>query len=287
MELLDKFLVIFILFNMIKFKRVIFLNLIIIIGIALNAGIFIKARAMAEEDSAQELKIYTLHLDKKTILKGYTFVAPNKDFKVGVVDKAVKEPVTVRFKQIPDSYMTAPLKKAPGRQASHIWEFDLLADDGQIGKLVKPIYLAVKLTNQTMNRKIMYFWDKGRQKWMALPSSIDLKNKLIRAVIHLPYARVALFDEPDATTYEAWASWYPTELTKRNQLGCASNVYPLNTPLWVCRLDDLSKCTITRVISRGPYVQGRVVDLTKTAFERIGNPRGGVLGVRVFLRREQ
>ncbi len=277
---------IFILFNMMKPKAVLIFNLIIIISVLFFWQTAVQAQAESGQSQAQELKIYSLHLDKKTILKGYTFVAPDEDFKVGVVDKAVMEPITVRFKQIPDSYMIAPLKKAPGRQASRIWEFDLLADDGQISQLIKPIYLAVKITNQTMNRKIMYYWDKGRQKWIALPSSIDLKNKLIRAIIHLPYARVALFDEPDATTYEAWASWYPTELTKRNELGCASNVYPLNTPLWVCRLDDLSKCTITRVISRGPYVDGRVVDLTKAAFERIGNPRGGVLGVRVFLRQE-
>jgi len=182
--------------------------------------------------------------------------------------------------------MLGPLEKAPGGQASAIWEFDILADDGSVGKLKKPIYLAVGITNNKMNRKVMYYWDKTREVWQALPSSIDLENKLIRSTIYLPYARLALFDEPDGTTYEAWASWYPTELTTRNQLGCASNVYPINTALWVCRLDDLSKCTITRVISVGPFVQGRVVDLTKSAFENIGNPRGGVVGVRVFLREE-
>ncbi len=269
---------------MTRLKAVKLLNLIVIISGLFFTQTVIKAQIGTRKNKTQELKIYTLHLDQKTILRGYTFVAPDSDFKVGVVDKAVREPITVRFKQIPDSYMTAPLKKAPGRQASHIWEFDLLADDGQISQLVKPIYLAVKITNQTMNRKVMHYWDKGKNKWRVLPSSIDLEHKLIRAIIYLPYARVALFDEADASSYEAWASWYPTELTQRNQLGCASNVYPLNTPLWVCRLDDLSKCTITRVISRGPYVDGRVVDLTKTAFEKIANPRGGVVGVRTFLR---
>ena len=239
------------------------------------------------ENIIEEPIIYTLRLDEATITKGYTFIAPDNDFKVGVVDKAVTEPVTVRFKKIPDSHMIYPLTKAPGEQASAIWEFDLLADDGSIGKLIKPIYLAVGIINAKMNRKAMYYWDKGQEKWLALPSSIDLENKLIRATIYLPYARLALFDEPDGTTYEALASWYPTDLTSRNKLGCASNVYPLNTPLWVCRLDDLTKCTITRVISRGPYVDDRVVDLTEDAFENIGNPRGGVVGVRVSLRKEE
>jgi len=241
--------------------------------------------ALAAEKIEQPT-IYSLRLDEATVVKGYTFISPDNDFKVGVVDQAVIEPITVRFKQIPDSHMLTPLEYSPGEQASLIWEFDLLADDGSIGELKKPIYVAVGITNEKMNRKVMYYWDKGHNMWRALPSSIDLENKLIRSVIHLPYARLALFDEPDATTYEAYASWYPTELTTRNELGCASNVYPMNTALWVCRLDDLSKCTITRVISRGPYVDGRVVDLTKSAFENIGNPRGGILGVRVFLRNE-
>ena len=234
----------------------------------------------------EEPAIYTLRLDENTVIKGYTFVSPDKDFKVGVRDNALAEPVTVRFKKIPDPYMLGPLEKAPGEQASAIWEFDILADDGSIGKLKKPIYLAVRITNNKMNRKVMYYWDKTRETWQALPSSIDLENKLIRSIIYLPYARLAPFDEADGTTYEAWASWYPTELTTRNQLGCASNVYPPNTALWVCRLDDLSKCTITRVVSTGLFVEGRVVDLTKSAFENIGNPRGGVIGVRVFLRKE-
>ncbi|HRY63280.1 MAG TPA: RlpA-like double-psi beta-barrel domain-containing protein [Patescibacteria group bacterium] len=238
-----------------------------------------------ESVAVEEPTIYTLRLDEATVVKGYTFVAPDNDFKVGVVDKAVTEPVTVRFKKIPDSHMTFPLAKAPGEKASAIWEFDLLANDGSLGKLVRPIYLAIGITNTKMNRKVMYYWDKAGEIWRALPSSLDLENKLLRATIYLPYARLALFDEPDGTTYEALASWYPTNLTARNTLGCASNAYPLNTPLWVCRLDDLTKCTITRVISRGPYVDDRIVDLTKDAFETIGNPRGGVIGVRVFLRK--
>lgn len=241
----------------------------------------------ADAQIIEEPTIYTLRLDEATVLRGYTFVAPENDFKVGVRDKAVNEPVTVRFKQIPNSHMLTPLESAPGEQASKIWEFDILADDGSIGELVRPIYVAVGISNEKMNRKVMYYWDKGQEVWKALPSSVDLENRFVRAVIHLPYARVALFDEADGTTYEALASWYPTELTMRNELGGASNVYPLNTPLWVCRLDDVSKCTITRVISRGPYVEGRVVDLTRAAFEKIGSPtREGVIGVRVFLRQE-
>ena len=228
----------------------------------------------------EEPQIYTLRLDQPTIIKGYTFISPTQDFKVGVIPEAVKEPVTVRFKRIPDSYMADQLKLISKEKASNIWEFDLLADDGEMGKLVKPIYLAIKINNTKMNRKIMHYWDNGRNAWRALPSSIDLENKLIRATIFLPYARIALFDEPNATVFEAWASWYPTELTKRNIWGCASNLYPMGSDIKICRLDDLSRCVNSTVISTGPFVDNRIVDLTKLVFEQIGNPRGGILGVR-------
>lgn len=258
-------------------KLILFFIVLFLLGIGANFAL----------GADEEPTIYTLRLDEATIIKGYTFVSPDSDFKVGVRDMAVVEPVTVRFKKIPTSHMLTPLEYKTGEIASDIWEFDILADDGSVGTLVRPIYVAIGITNEKMNRKVMHYWDKGLSMWRALPSSIDLENKIIRAEIYLPYARLALFDEADATVYEADASWYPTELTTRNMLGCASNVYPMNTPLWVCRVDDLSVCTYTRVISRGPYVDGRVVDLTKAGFENIGHPsKEGVIGVRAFLRDE-
>jgi len=120
---------------------------IVIIFILFYFYIFtLSAQAVDPLESTTEVEepaIYTLRLDEATVLKGYTFVSPDKDFKVGVVDGAATEPMTVRFKQIPDSHMLTPLEKAPGEQASKIWEFDLLADDGSIGELIKPIYAAV------------------------------------------------------------------------------------------------------------------------------------------------
>ena len=136
-----------------------------ITGLLLLAGFWViswSSLVKAEEiiPAVEEPTIYTLRLDESTVIKGYTFVSPDNDFKVGVVDRAVTEPITVRFKKIPDSFMIFPLTKAPGEKASAIWEFDLLADDGSVGKLIKPIYLAIGITNAKMNRKVMYYWIK-------------------------------------------------------------------------------------------------------------------------------
>ncbi len=249
-------------------------------------GNSVKAQVVATSSSEviapiSEPEIYSLSIDQDTILKGYTVTFSNGDFNIGLLDKAVTEAVDVTIKKIPDSYMLGPLASSTTSniKASPIWEFDIKTKAGKLGVLKKPIYLSIKTDNKSMIRKVAFFWDKAGQKWVALPSVIDLKNNLVKTIIHLPYARVALFEEDHV--YEAYASWYPTELTKRDTMGCASNVYPMNTKLKVCRLDNLQKCVLTTVISVGPYVDNRIIDLTRKAFDKIGNSRGGVLGVRV------
>ncbi|ODC02885.1 hypothetical protein BFW38_04275 [Terasakiispira papahanaumokuakeensis] len=41
------------------------------------------------------------------------------------------------------------------------------------------------------------------------------------------------------------------------------------------------KSTIVRINDRGPFVSGRVIDLSKSAFRRIANIRAGVVNVKV------
>ena len=71
-------------------------NKFVILSILLVCTVAVTAQAVTVE----EPEIYTLRLDEATVVKGYTFVSPDGDFKVGVRDRAVEEPVTVRFKKI-------------------------------------------------------------------------------------------------------------------------------------------------------------------------------------------
>ena len=133
--------------------------------------------------------------------------------------------------------------------------------------------------NTEMHRKQMFFWDGGSKKWKPLPGSNDLENNLTRAVIHLPYAILAVFQHTDQ--FEAWASWYGDALTPSSPYNSASNNHKIGSHVKVCRLDNLQKCVKVKVVSTGPYVDNRIIDLTKTAFRAIGNPGGGIVGVRV------
>jgi len=76
------------------------------------------------------------------------------------------------------------------------------------------------------------------------------------------------------------ASWY----AYKNCLCAASPDVPKGTRMKVSRADDPTRYTVVTINDWGPERDkhpDRVIDLDKVAFERIGNPRGGVLAVVV------
>ncbi len=228
---------------------------------------------------------WRLFIDEPTVLKGYTIVAGENEFKLGVRDKAVSQAFTGVIRKLNDVWAPqGPIVDENGRKmdlkrVSPAWEFDLLGKP-RIGVLNKPLFVAIKNSEKTMTRKAMFFWDGCSKKWKPLPGTNDIENNLTRAIIHLPYAILAVFEIPNE--YEAWASWYSDSLTPSSPYNCASNNYKIGSYLKVCRLDNLRKCVKVKVVSTGPFVDNRIVDLTRTAFKAIGNPGGGILAVRVI-----
>ncbi|MFH1610436.1 MAG: septal ring lytic transglycosylase RlpA family protein, partial [Patescibacteria group bacterium] len=237
---------------------------------------------LAESNEPWAQREWKLFIDEATILKGYTVVAGDNEFKLGVVDKAISQAATAVLRELSEGWAPdGPVVDQYGnelnyKRVSTAWEFDFLGDP-RIGVLNKPLYVAIKNSelkdvdgNTDMHRKQMFFWDGGSKKWKPLPGSNDLENNLTRAVIHLPYAILAVFQHTDQ--FEAWTSWYGDALTPSSPYNCASNNHEIGSYIKVCRLDNLQKCVKVKVVSTGPYVDNRIVDLTKTAFRSIGNP---------------
>lgn len=95
------------------------------------------------------------------------------------------------------------------------------------------------------------------------------------------------------------ASWYSLESCRKEGTGdtmangrklndrdytAASWDHPFDTILLVCNLNN-GKCVDVRVTNRGPakrlYKRGRVLDLSRAAFEAIGELRSGVLPIKI------
>lgn len=74
---------------------------------------------------------------------------------------------------------------------------------------------------------------------------------------------------------------YGVKYDKR-ELTCAHNLYPHNSLLRVTRLDNKRTVTV-RVIDEGPFVKGRIIELSRRAAEMLGMIAEGEAMVRVDL----
>jgi D-alanyl-D-alanine carboxypeptidase len=233
-----------------------------------------------------------LHFDTATIKRGYTaeYNAPAGGgwgtFRLAIVPDLVNEPVnlnlkTFNCKELPD----------PGnglRRVSDCFIYDILREQQQDKsplKLNRPFILSMKIEDpQNYYRKQIYYWNKPRQTWVPLPSSADYEHGYIRAYTHLPFSRVAVFEDSATTVgygIEGVTSWYRDT---RHPYGAASNDYPLGTKLHVRNVDS-GKVVDVEVTSTGPFLpfaSRRVLDLSLTAFNQIEERGKGLARIQIW-----
>lgn len=66
----------------------------------------------------------------------------------------------------------------------------------------------------------------------------------------------------------------------KNKMTCAHKRHPYGTKLRITRIDN-KKSVVVKVTDKGPFVKGRVVDLSRAAAEKIGLIQDGVVEVKV------
>jgi len=86
------------------------------------------------------------------------------------------------------------------------------------------------------------------------------------------------------------ASYYADKLQGRktasgerfdqNARTAAHRTLPFGTKVKVTNTKNGKSVTV-RINDRGPFVKGRIIDLSRSAFARIGNPASGLIPVRV------
>ncbi len=63
-------------------------------------------------------------------------------------------------------------------------------------------------------------------------------------------------------------------------LTAAHKTLPFGTKVKVTNLKNRKSVTV-KINDRGPFVEGRVIDLTRSAFKKIGNTESGVINVKI------
>lgn len=227
---------------------------------------------LAENEEIIPNEEFHINLDKETIAKGYTVAGFSDKIKLSLVPEILTESTDVDMLVLNEKLDTPwQLNKI-----SQTYQFEFknkAAYDNH-----KPFYIQISYEEDDNNLKRVYFFDKNLNGWRPLPTRDFPKDKFVRSLIHLPYARIAVFSFPDILT-TGRASWY----AHKGGNFAASPDFPAGSVLRVYNQDNGKYVDVT-VNDWGPERDkhpDRVVDLDKVAFSKIASTGAGVIDVYV------
>lgn len=235
--------------------------------------------------------VVSTEFDSVTIAKGYTLESSDGLMRLGIRPNTLNVSTRVDIKTLDPSIMSdtlesfqTPTSNLQPLLLGNIYLFDILNKESYDG--TDFFFLEIKYPQEEQNsdllhgRRRIYFFNGVSGLWEELPSTDNLGTHSVRALIHLPYARLAIFEEEIPEVGEA--SWYAYK-------GCdcaASPDYPKGTSLLVTRLDDQTKFVTVVVNDYGPdrsIHPGRIIDLDKVAFAKLVSLGAGLIDVSVQL----
>ena len=187
--------------------------------------------------------------------------------------KALKAKTTIKIDNLGSSFIW-PWNFSP---LSQVYQFDFL-DNGQAYDSSQPLHLEIAYTESNNYYKQIFFYDRPQNKWRPLPSVDDPIKKVVKADIHLPYARVAILYNDQVLTV-GQASWY----RHKGGLFAASPDFKAGTILKVSNLDN-GKSVLVTVNDYGPdrsIHPDRVIDLDAVAFTKIASLKDGIIRVKI------
>jgi rare lipoprotein A len=137
-----------------------------------------------------------------------------------------------------------------------------------------------------------------RKAWMLSVVAFILSTFGAIALVHFMSASPAQSRPVDRPVYseQGRASWYGPgfhgrttasgERFDQNELTAAHRRLPLGTRVTVTNLEN-GRSVGVEINDRGPYVDGRVIDLSRAAARRLGMVEDGVVRVRIEATRLQ
>lgn len=230
---------------------------------------------------AQELEvIVSTTFDAETITKGYTLESSDGLMRLGIRPDTLDVATRVDIKTLDPSIMADTLTIEP---LGNIYLFDILNKESYDGSDF--FFLEIKYPEEEQDvdtlhgRRRIYYYNGVKSQWEELPSTDNPETQSVRALIHLPYARLAIFEDSEIPEVGE-ASWYGYK-------GCdcaASPDYAKGSYLLVTRIDDPTKSVTVKVNDYGPdrsVHPDRIIDLDKVAFAKLVSLGVGLIDVRV------
>lgn len=215
---------------------------------------------------------YSLFIDEETIKKGYTVKSFNDYLQLSLVPDVFTKTTSI-VTEIVEEESNLPWRL---KKITPVYQFDF--SDSSSYNNHHPFYIQIAYDSDSRNYKQVFFYDKGQQRWRVLPTTDYPDGKFVRSLIHLPFARLAIFENEDIMT-SGDASWY----AYKGGNFAASPDFPKGSKVRVSNLDN-NKFVDVVINDYGPdrsLFPDRVIDLDKLAFQSISSLGAGIISVKV------
>lgn len=213
-------------------------------------------------------------LRRDALQAGYTITNSAGTAYVGVPAKAIKYGHQVRVKlgkvMHPENYY------GDDQPISDLYRYSL--HQPKPFRLQKALWLGLSYPSIYADRAtVIRYYDSAEDKWKRLKHQSTQTGSYVQ-VGHLKkkHGIIAVFKKtaPDDIV-QGMASWY-------DWVGAACNSFPLGSRILVTNV--MTGATVeSTIVSTGPFIPGRVVDLPREAFAEIADLSSGVVEVTVQL----
>ncbi|MBU4217076.1 serine hydrolase [Candidatus Parcubacteria bacterium] len=242
--------------------------------IFLVGGIFLfLAFSTVSADNVLNENNFNINLDHATIQKGYTVTAFADRIKLSLVPGILASSTDVEVLNLSNEPIAT---SSEFEKISDIYQFEF--KNKQAYDNHKPFYIQLSYDQSDNRRKGVFFFDKTVNIWRPLPTSDFPAENFVRSLIHLPYARIAVFAYPGTMTVGK-TSWY----SHKGGNFAASPDFPIGSKLRVKSLNS-NKFVDVIVNDFGPDRKvhpERVIDLDKVAFQALAPLGAGVIDVSI------
>lgn len=215
-------------------------------------------------------------LSKATLDAGYTVNNSTNTFEVGIRPQGVEHTKKLRVHLRKGKKKRYSVKDETLLSDIHIYALH----SQQKFHLDKKVWIKLSYPAANVSTdKVIKYWDSHRDKWRALKTQDNQSTLQVSAALRHKTAVLGVFQKnsqvADTTgdIITGLASWYIGT-------GAASNDFPMNTRIRVTNTNNGSFVDTT-VVSTGPFVAGRVVDLSSGDFSAIASLSTGVIPVTV------
>lgn len=223
--------------------------------------------------SISPVKVY---FSESSLSIGYTLKTEGDEAWLGVPNDAFTEDTTsavVALRLIKKKTVKSTFGDAVS--LSPIFKFNVR----ESAELAQPLWISIAWRKSTDQTYVLKEWNAETSTWEDLDSTITADGLRVQAQVTGQSGMVGVFEAPKPiTTYSGKASWFSGSST--NGYGSAMNIFPIGTKVRVTNTAN-NESVETTIVSTGPFVPGRIIDLSKDAFNTISNTSVGVINVVV------